>query len=129
MPLISRSTSVESTAVLSFQLVSKCVPVQPLIVRELRELIRHIYAVQPAISNVSQFIYFCKTFTCFRRFFRPSSAAQSCTYRPKLLPAADLARLAAGASLRFKFLPISFSSLHEFVPSTSVNRSLQLHLC
>ena len=36
--------------------------------------------------------------TCFRRFFRPSSGAQNCTYRPILLPAASLARLAAGSS-------------------------------
>jgi len=38
--------------------------------------------------------------TCFRRFFRPSSGAQNCTYsvRPLLLPAASLARLAAGSS-------------------------------
>jgi len=39
--------------------------------------------------------------TCFRRVFRPSSAAQNCTYsvRPLLLPAASLARLAAGSSI------------------------------
>ena len=38
--------------------------------------------------------------TCFRRVFRPSSGAQNCTYsvRPLLLPAASLARLAAGNS-------------------------------
>jgi len=38
---------------------------------------------------------------CFRRFFRPSSGAQNCTYsiRPILLPAASLARLAAGSSI------------------------------
>jgi len=39
--------------------------------------------------------------TCFRRFFRPSSGAQNCTYsvRPLLLPAASLAGLAAGSSI------------------------------
>ena len=38
--------------------------------------------------------------TCFRRGFLPSSAAQNCTYRVRalLLPAASLARLAAGSS-------------------------------
>ena len=38
--------------------------------------------------------------TRFRRFFRPSSGAQNCTYsvRPLLLPAASPARLAAGSS-------------------------------
>ena len=38
--------------------------------------------------------------TCFRRSFRLSSGAQNCTYsvRPILLPAASLARLAAGSS-------------------------------
>jgi len=37
MPSLSRSTSVQSTAVLYFQLVSNCVPLQPSIVRELRD--------------------------------------------------------------------------------------------
>jgi len=39
--------------------------------------------------------------TCFRRFFRPSSGAQNCTYSVRLilLPAASLARLAAGSSI------------------------------
>ena len=36
--------------------------------------------------------------TCFRRFFLRSSGAQNCTYRPLLLPAAGLARPAAGSS-------------------------------
>jgi len=41
-----------------------------------------------------------RRFTCFRRGFRPSSGTQNCTYsvRPLLLPAANLARLAAGSS-------------------------------
>ena len=39
--------------------------------------------------------------TCFRRFSRPSSGAQNCTYnvRPILLLAARLARLAVGSSI------------------------------
>ena len=38
--------------------------------------------------------------TCFRWFFRPSSGAQNCTYRPILLPAASRpTRLAAGSSI------------------------------
>ena len=37
MPSLSRITSVQSTAVLSFQLVSNCVPLQPSTVCELRD--------------------------------------------------------------------------------------------
>ena len=50
MPSLSRSTSVQSTAVLSFQLVSNCVPLQPSIVRELRDGVN--YASTYGIFNV-----------------------------------------------------------------------------
>jgi len=36
--------------------------------------------LQPTRCNVSQFIYFHWTSTCFRRFLRPSSGAHNCTY-------------------------------------------------
>jgi hypothetical protein len=49
MPSLSRSTSVQSTAVLSFQLVSNCVPLQPSIVRELRDGVK--YASKYGISK------------------------------------------------------------------------------
>ena len=50
-------------------------------------------------GNVSQIcLFFVRRSKCFRRVFRPSSGAQNCTYRPLLLPAASLARLAAGSS-------------------------------
>ena len=68
--------------------------------------------IGPCIANIfAQFnqhdatfhnlFIFVRRSTCFRRFFRPSSGAQNCTYsvRPILLPAASLAWLAAGSSI------------------------------
>ena len=49
MPSLSRSTSVQSTAVLSFQLVSNCVPLQSSIVHELRNGMN--YASKYGISD------------------------------------------------------------------------------
>ena len=65
----------------------------------------HILRVQPTRCNVSQFIYFCKTLFMFQTVFtsviRSSKLhiqRQVCV-RPLLLPAASLARLAAGSSI------------------------------
>jgi len=40
----------------------------------------YISRLQPTRCNVSWFIYFYRRSTCFRRFLRPSSGAQNCTY-------------------------------------------------
>ena len=39
-----------------------------------------ISKLKPKRCNVSWFIYFYRCITCFRRFLRPSSGAQDCTY-------------------------------------------------
>ena len=66
------------------------------------------YQITDALNDFAQYNQWDETFhnffisvrrcTCFRRFFYPSSGAQNCAYsvRPILLPAASLARLAAG---------------------------------
>ena len=60
MPSLSRSTSVQSTAFLSFQLVSNCVPLRPSIVRELRDGVNYAMA-----CSTSLFWYFCEiALTC-----------------------------------------------------------------
>ena len=55
----------------------------------------YISKLQPKSCNVSWFIYFYRCSTCFRRFLRPSSGAQNCTYsftyfQPILLLAASV---------------------------------------
>ena len=47
-----------------------------------------VLRVQPTRCNVALFIYLfisLRRYTCFRRFFRPSSGAQNCTYSVKYL--------------------------------------------
>ena len=41
---------------------------------------KRISKLQPTRCKVVWFIYFYKCSTCFRRFLRPSSGAQNCTY-------------------------------------------------
>jgi len=41
---------------------------------------KYISKLQPTRCNVSWFIYFNRCSKCFRRFPRPSSGAQNCTY-------------------------------------------------
>ena len=41
--------------------------------------------MQPTRSDVSQFIYICKTLYIFRRLFLPSSGDQNCTYSVRYL--------------------------------------------
>ena len=59
---------------------------------------KYISKLQPTRCNVSGYIYFYKCCTCFRRFLRPSSGAQNCTYsfsycQPILLLAASVGEM------------------------------------
>jgi len=72
---------------------------------DIGDTLKSTHRVQQKRCNVSQFIYFCKTFYTFQTVF-PSIIRSSKMHiqrqvfvRPLLLPAASLARLAAGSSI------------------------------
>jgi len=41
---------------------------------------KYISKLEPTRCNVSWFIYFYRSSTCFRQSLRPSSGAHNCTY-------------------------------------------------
>ena len=70
------------------------------------------------------FIYFCRRFTCFRRFLRPSSGAHNCTYifrycQPILLLAATVEENSVPSRPRYQLVAVlvddTWSCMYSYV--------------
>ena len=66
--------------------------------------------LQPTRCNVSWYIYFYKSSTCFRRFLRPSSGAHNCTYSFRYC---QPILLLAGVVVEMKLISSIFHPIHD----------------